>query len=652
VRTIWISLALAATVTAQGPLADRVDTTAFIQLQAESFKALTPRQQALAYWLSRAAIAIDPIIYDQASRYGLRQKKVLEALVAHPQGVKPEVYARILEFTKLFWANRGNHNEMTSQKNLPAFTYEELVEAAKSAGRQDLLTEIGELRVSLFDPGFEPMVTAKSPSGGKDILESSSNNFYFGVSLADLKGFSEKYALNSRVTKENGKVIEQVYRAGTPDGKVPPGLYAKYLQRANEYLAKARDVADPEQAKAIAGLIRYYQTGEFQDLLAFDTDWVKNNAQVDFINGFIEVYMDARGAKGTSQAFVTITDQKVNSLMTRIADNAQYFETRAPWLDQYKNRGVKPPVAKAVEAIVETGDFHVNTVGDNLPNESEIHDKYGSKSFLFTGSQRALDEATGQGINGEFSATPEIAERARKYGIEVGTLTTALHEIIGHGSGKLSPKLTHEPGFYLKEYFSTLEEARADLMAYWNIGDPKIKELGLVTNQDEVMKAMYERAANNLTVQLRRIPRGNTIEEDHQRGRQLIAKYIMDKTGAVVVEKHNGKTYVRVNDYAGFHKGVGMLLAELMRIKAEGDYDAIKKLIDEYGTHFDPALRDEIVARYKGLKLPTYFAGINADLTAQLDAKGNVSSVAIGYPRDYVKQQLSYSAIWSGQSGQ
>jgi len=647
-RKISVILALAATALAQGPLADRVDTTAFIQLKADSFKALTPKQQALAYWLSRAAIAIDPIIYDQASRYGLRQKKVLEAIVAHPAGVKPEVYAKVLAFTKLFWANRGNHNEMTSQKNLPPFTYEQLVEAAKGAGRSDLLTEIGELRASLFDPNFEPSVTAKSPSGGKDILQSSSNNFYFNVSLADLKGFVEKYPLNSRVTKENGKIIEQVYRAGTPDGKVPPGLYAQYLKKANEYLAKARDVADPGQAKAIDLLIRYYQTGEFKDLLAFDADWVQNNADVDFANGFIEVYMDARGAKGTSQSFVSITDRKMNSMMTKIAANAQYFENRAPWLDQYKKQGVKPPHAKAVEAVIETGDFHVTTVGDNLPNESEIHDKYGSKSFMFISSQRALDEATGQGMNSEFCATPEMAARFEKYGADAANMTVALHEIIGHGSGTLSPKLTHEPGFYLKEYSSTLEEARADLMAYWNIGDPKIKELGLVTNQEEVMKTMFERAANNLTVQLRRIPRGDTIEEDHQRGRQLIAKYIMDKTGAIVVEKRNGKTFVVVKDYAGFRKGAGMLLAELMRIKAEGDYDAIKKLIDQYGTHFDPALRDEIVARYKHLNLPTYFAGINADLTAQFDGKGNVTSVAISYPRDYVQQQLSYSKMSSG----
>jgi len=646
VRALASLLILSATLFAETSVVDRVDTTAFIQVEAESFKTLTPQQQALAYWLSQAAIAINPILYDQQSRFGLRKKAVLEVLVSHPQGINPDVYARILAFTKLFWANRGNHNTTTAQKFLPTFTYEDLVAAAKGAGHSDVLKEIAELRASLFDPAFEPMITAKSPGPGKDILQASANNFYLNVSLADLKGFVEHYPLNSRLVKENGKLVEQVYRAGTPDGKFPPGLYVEYLRKSNEYLVKAQKLADPGQAKAIGDLIRYYQTGDPKDWLAFGTSWVQNNATVDFDNGFIEVYRDARGAKGTSQAFVSITDQKINSLMTKIADNAQYFENRAPWADQYKKQGVKPPLAKAVETTVEAGDFLVNTIGDNLPNENEIHEKYGSKSFLFTGSQRALDLATGEKSNNEFAATPEIAARLHKYGSEAANLTTAMHEIIGHGSGKLNPKLTKEPAFYLKENFSALEEARADLMAYWNITDPKIKELGLVTNQEEVMKAMYDRVAMTMIVQLRRIPRGDTIEEDHDRNRQLIAKYIMEKTGAIVVENRGGKTYAYVKDYAAFHKGVGMLLTELMRIKGEGDCDAIKVLLDRYGTHFDTNLRDQIVQRYKALNLPTYYAGINADLTAQFDAHGNVTKVTLSYPRDFVKQQLAYSAMY------
>ncbi len=463
------------------------------------------------------------------------------------------------------------------------------------------------------------------------------------MTLADLKNFTEHYRLNSRVVKENGKLVEQVYRAGTPDGRVPPGLYAQYLKKANESLEKGRAYADPAQAKVIADLIRYYQTGEYKDWLQFDTDWVQDNEPVDFANGFIEVYRDARGAKGTSQSFVSITDQQVSSAIGKIAANAQYFEDRAPWDARYKKQGVKPPIANAVETTIETGDFHVTTIGDNLPNEDEIHAKYGSKSFLFFGSSHAITEASGFGGIDEFAASPEDAARDKKYEIEADDLMTAMHEVIGHGSGKLSPKLTHEAAFYLKEYFSAMEEARADLMALWNAFDPKLKELGLVSS-DDVGRTMYDTAARQMLVQLRRIPKGDTIEEDHERDRQLIGRYIMDKTGAIAMEDRNGKTYVYVKDYKKMREGVGMLLAELMRIKAEGDYDAIKALMDKYGVHFDPKLRDQVVERYKKLNMPTYYAGINSDLIAQFDGAGKVTKVDIQYPRDYVKQQLSYSA--------
>jgi dipeptidyl-peptidase-3 len=631
---------------AASPLVDRVDTTAFIQIEANSFTTLTPAQQALAWWLSRASIAIDPIIYDQLSRFGLRQKAMLEAIVASKEKVDPAIYAKVLDYTKLFWGNKGNHNELTSQKFWPKFTEEELRRALDQAARKDLLPEAEALRQSLFDPNFEPLITAKSPAGGKDMVQSSANSFYSGVTLADLANFTERYRLNSRIEKANGKIAEHVYRAGTPDHRVAPGLYAQYLARANEYLTKAEAYADPPQAKVIAGLVRYYQTGEYNDWLQFDIDWVGNNEPVDFANGFIEIYRDARGAKGSSQSFVSIRDAKESSAIAKIAANAQYFEDRAPWDARYKKQGVKPPVANAVETIVETGDFHVTTIGDNLPNEDEIREKYGSKSYLFFASSHALTEAAGFAPIDEFAASPEEAALDKKYEIEADDLMTEMHEVIGHGSGKLSPKLTHEASFYLKEYFSALEEARADLMALWNAFDPKLKELGLVSS-DDVGRVMYNDAARVMLTQLRRIPKGDAIEEDHERDRQLIARYIMDKTGAIATTARNGKTYVTVKDYKKMREGVGMLLAELMRIKAEGDYDAVKALMDKYAVHFDPALRDQVVERYKKLNLPTYYTGINADLAAQLDAAGRVTKVDIGYPRDYVKQQLSYSAMYA-----
>src|SRR6202162_1037851 len=423
---------------ASNVLVERVGDTAFIQVRAPSFQALSRRQQALAYWLTQASIAIDPIIYDQLSAYGLRQKRLLEEIMAHPKGIDPAAMAKIAEFAKLFWASRGNHNDLTSQKFLPAFTFEQLEKAALIAQQNgafrtayadlpplkkpaEVMRQLESLRASLFDPAFEPMITAKSPAGGRDTIQASSNTFYQGVSLDDLKGFQEKYPLNSRVVKTaDGKLTELVYRAGTHDGKVPPGLYATFLKKANEFLQKARGYAEPQQAEAIDHLIRYYQTGEYADWVRFGTVWVQNDATVDFDNGFIEVYRDARGAKGSSQSFVTITDK---------------------------------PVTTAMKKLVETGDFAVSTIGDNLPNENEIHEKYGSKNFLFTGTQRALDEATGRASLREFAAGPAEIERNAKYGTEAQGMMTALHEVIGHGSGKLSDRVSAGAQPFLKEYF-------------------------------------------------------------------------------------------------------------------------------------------------------------------------------------------------------
>ena len=643
VRAFIAGFLLLAAATAANPVADRVGGTAFIQLEAESFRSLTPKQQMLAYWLTQAAIAIHPISYDQFSLYGLRQKAVLEAVVANKAKVDPALYKRVADFTKVFWGNKGNHNERTAQKNLPEFTPDDLKKALTQAGRTDLLPEADALRASLFDPNFEPMMTAKSPGGGKDIIQASANSFYPGLSLEDLKGFNERYRLNSRVARVNGKLVEQVYRAGTPDGRVPPGLYAQFLRKANECFAKARVYAEPRQQKVLDDLIRYYQTGEYKDWIQFDIDWVQDDEPVDFANGFIEIYRDARGAKGSSQAFVSITDQKLSATILKIAANAQYFENNAPWNSNYKKQDARPPVAKAVETTVETGDFHVTTIGDNLPNEDEIRAKYGSKSFLFTGSSRALSEATGSALIDEFVFSPEEAALDRKYEGQAGELLTAMHEVIGHGSGKLSPKLTHEASFYLKEYFSTLEEARADLMALWNVFDPKLKELGIVSSND-VGRVMYNNEARVMLTQLRQIPKGDTIEEDHQRNRQLIAAYIMDKTKAIAIERRDGKTFIVVKDYKKMREGVGMLLAELMRIKAEGDYDAIHKLVDQYGVHFNTTTRDEIVARYQKLNLPTYFTGIHSDITPTKDAAGEITGLQLSYPRDIVKQQLAWSA--------
>jgi len=633
-------------------LVERVGTTGFLQVQADSFKDLALKDKVLAYWLSMAAIAIHPIVFDQNSPYGLRIKLLLEQILTHPQGIDPDLLKKLTDYTKLFWANRGNRNSSTSRKFLPEFSPEELRAAAEQAlknrarlgPRARLEKELEELRRPIFDPEFEPLLTAKNPPGGQDPLEASANNLYQGVQMADLQGFAERYPLNSRLVKKDGKLVEQVYRAGTPDGSILAGLYAAELGRAIRYLKMALPYAGASQKKVLNDLIRYYQTGDPADWRQFNIDWVRDDSAVDFTHGFIEVYKDARGVKGAAQAYVTVIDAKLNRLMQGFAANARYFEQRAPWAEQYKLENPHPPLAKAVETVIETADFDVSTIGENLPNEAEIHDKFGSKSFVFTSSIRALAAATGEKATEEFAFSAEEIERARQYRELANNLFTAMHEVLGHGSGKMNPKLTQEPASYLKEYYSTLEEARADLVALWNFFDPKVIEIAALPDF-EVAKAAYDGEARAALVQLREVPTGDTIEEDHRRGTQLVINFIRDKTGAVGPVERDGKTYMVVKDYEKMRQGVGLLLAELMRIKAEGDYAAAQALITQYGIHFDPAWRDQVVERYKQIDLPIFWTGINSDLMPRYGKNGRIADVEIVYPRDIGKQQLRYTKI-------
>jgi dipeptidyl-peptidase-3 len=635
---------------APSPLVDRVGHTGFLQLEAESFKDLPPQQKALAFWLSMAAIAVNPIVYDQNSYYGLELKRLLEQIITHSRGIDPTVLKKITDYTKLFWANHGNHNAFTSQKFLPDFTPEELRAAALQAlknrallGPQaKLMKQLERLRRPIFDPEYQPSLTVKNPKNGEDPLTASGNNLYEGVTLGELKDFHEKYPLNSRLVKKDGKLVEQVYRAGGPNGKFPPGLYAEELNRAIRYLTQALPYANPATKTVLKDLIRYYRTGDPTDWRQFNIDWVHDDNPVDFTNGFIEVYKDPRGLKGASQAYVTVVDEKMNKLMKELAANAKYFEQRAPWEDKYKLEAPHPPIVNTVEALIMTGDFEVTTVGENLPNEAEIHDKYGSKSFIFSGSMRVFAAARGSKVSHEFAYTEEERARAEKYQALANDFLVAMHEVLGHGSGKMNPKLTAEPAVYLKEYYSTLEEARADLVALWNFFDPKLLEMGALPTL-EVAKAAYDGEARAALVQLHEFPTGDTIEEDHRRGTQLIVNYIREKTGAIQPAERDGKVYLVVKDYDEMHKGVGMLLAELMRIKAEGDYDAARALISKYGIHFNTVWRDQAVQRYNSLDLPTFWCGINPDLVP--GRSGNPTDIRIVYPRDIVKQQLRYTSI-------
>lgn len=625
----------------RSPLVEQLGAYGFLQLESPSFGALTPAQKRLAYWLSRAAVAIDPIIYDQLSAWGLREKRLVGGMVAQPQRLPAATRDAVIRYAKLFFANRGNHNENTNEKFVPEITFEQFRAAALAARKagaplgseKSLEALLTALKPALFDLAFEPSPTVKNPPAGQDIITASSNTFYGpGVTMKELEKFEDKYPLASRVVKQDGRLVEQPYRAGTPDGKVKPGLYAKELSAAIQALGKAAAEADEPQRAVIEALIRFYRTGEAADWHDFNVKWVRNDATVDFVNGFIETYRDTRAAKGASQALVSITDRSLNPLMQHLASNALYFEQKAPWLDAFKKLDVKAPVGKAVEALVETGDFSVSTIGDNLPNEEEIHREFGTKNFLIVNAADAFTQTRGLPTVQEFM--PDGVASFLAYGTWADNLHTAMHEIIGHGSGK--SRTAAEPRETLREFYSTLEEARADLVAYWDVFDPKIAELG-VEHQPEVAREMYAQLARSLFGVLKKYPTGDQAEEDHDRNRLLIWNYVAQKGGVKLVEKA-GKHYAVVADQEKARAAVGELLAELMRIKGEGDYAAIQALVSKYGLKFDPKLRDEVFARYKALGLPVYAAGVYGDLIL-----GGTGEVTVVYPRDFLQQQLSFA---------
>ncbi|HZF08261.1 MAG TPA: peptidase [Thermoanaerobaculia bacterium] len=630
-----------------GAQVERIGARSFLQVETPSFGKLSLSQKIVAYHLTQAAIQLDPIFYDQMSSYGLTAKRLLGALVERPERLPETSRAAIVEYAKLFFASSGNHNDTTNQKFLPAVSFEEFARAAEAAraqgarlpGMSELAKLLAELMRPLFDPDFEVSITVKNPPQGQDILTASSNNYYHGVTLAELQGFVEKNPLNSRLVKEGGRLVEQVYHAGTPDGKVPPGLYAKELQAVNRELLSAAEAADPAQAKVLRALVRFYQTGDPGDWTAFNALWVGNDAAVDFASGFIEVYRDPRGAKGSSQMFVSVTDQTLEPLMVKLAKNAVYFEKRAPWAEKYKKLDVQPPVGKAIETFIETGDFRVTVTGDNLPNEQDFREKYGTKSLLFTSAIAAINQVRGARVAIEFSPYADEAGLYDQYGTLASNLLTAMHEIIGHGSGKV--EVPNDPATYLREFYSTLEEARADLVAYWNVTDPKMAELG-VKNVPAVAHELYRQLALQGLTTLAHYPTGDAAEEDHDRNRLLIVNYLIDDGALARIEK-NGHWYIEVKDDARVHAGVGRLLAEIMRIKAQGDYKAIKALVEKYGIHFDKAVRDDVIARYKRLDVPTYFSGIYPNLTAVRGADEKITAVEIAYPRDFLAQQLDFA---------
>jgi dipeptidyl-peptidase III len=631
-------------------LLERIGEAAVVQVYADGFRDLPLREKTLVWHLAQAAIAGRDIFYDQRYAHNLEMRDVLEAIVSRRDGVDRETFAEIERYTKLFWLNTGPYNNLTARKFVLRCTPEAFAAAAHAAARQgarfphrdgeSLDAMLARLRPMFFDPEIDATITSKLPPDGRDILTASANNLYESVTMADLDGFEERYPLNSRLVKRDGRLIEEVYRIG--------GRYGAQIAAIVGHLEAALPYATDAMAHALRALIAFYRTGDDAAREAYDIAWVQDKASpVDTINGFIEVYMDARSIKGAWEAIVSYVNRDKTTQIRTIAENAQWFEDRMPWDPKYRKEGVHGVTANAIDVVIETGESGpITPVGINLPNDQRIRERYGSKSVSLSNVSEAYEKSTLPEFRTEFSWTAEEAERATRWSAFAAELTTNMHEVIGHGSGKVDERLHGSPQASLKEQFSAIEESRADLVALYFIADPKLVDFELVDADAhaDVVRAEYEAYTRNAMVQLRRVREGTQIEEDHMRNRQMIVHWLMANTGAIDVRTRDDKTYYVMTDPAAFREGVGRLLAEVQRIKGEGDYDAARALVDTYGVHFNPKLRDEVVARVDRLQLPSYTGFVMPRLDAITGPSGEIIDVEIAYPQDLTAQMLEYAA--------
>ena len=630
-------------------LLERVDDAAVAQLYADGFEALPIDQKLLIWHLYQAALAGRDIFYDQRYAHNLEMRDLLEEVITHAEGIPADVFEEIFRYTKLFWLNTGPYNNLTARKFVLKCTPAEFAGAVATAQRngaripprtgESLEDMLARMQPLFFDPEFDPILTNKTPGEGRDILEASANNLYVSVTMADIESFEERYPLNSRLVKQDGRLVEEVYRVG--------GKYDAQIRAIVRHLEDAVPYATDAMAVALRALIAFYRSGEDADRVAYDIAWLADReSPVDTMNGFIEVYMDPRGHKGAWEALVYYVNREKTEGIRRLAAAAQWFEDRMPWAPEYRKQGVKGVTANAIDVVIETGESSpITPVGINLPNDQTIRELYGSKSVSLSNVNEAYDRSTAAEFRREFAWTAEEAARAEKWSSFAGELTTNMHEVIGHGSGRIAERLQGNPQSALKEQYSALEESRADLVALYFLPDPKLVELGLVSPEDhqEIVRTEYEGYTRNALAQLRRVREGTQIEEDHMRNRQMIVGWLMANSSAIEVRKRDGKTYYVMVDAGAFREGVGRLLAEVQRIKAEGDYDAARTLFETYGVHFDPRLRDEIVERVDRLNMPSYTGFVQPRLQPVRAADGRVTDVTITYPLDLTAQMLEYS---------
>lgn len=635
--------------TSRPSLLEQIDDAAVVQLYADGFARLTLQEKMLVWHLYLAALAGRDIYYDQRHRHNLGIRHLLEQMLRFANGIPGDTLQELTRYTKLFWLNTGPYNNLTARKFLLDLDRKRLIEAMeiaainganfKLAKGESIAKRVEKYARMLFDPGFEPMVTCKTPGDGQDILVSSANNYYDGVTMADLECFEESNQLNSRVSKIEGIVIEEVYKVG--------GLYDTEITKIVAHLRNAIPFAPAPFANALQALITWYETGRESDRQAFDIAWVQNrDSDVDTMNGFIEVYMDARGMKGAWGGVVYYANHEKTNKIRTLAQHAQWFEDHLPIDPKYRKPTVQGVSAQAIEVVIETGDSGpITPIGVNLPNDQRIREKYGSKSVSLSNVLDAYERSMPDSFRHEFAWDDAEVERAKRWGSCAGELTTEIHEVLGHGSGRMADHITVTPQDLLKEQYSALEETRADLVALWFVADPYLSSLGLVSadEQQAVVQTEYEAYARNALVQLRRVRIGSQLEEDHMRNRQAIVHWLLANTRAIDVRRRDDKTYFVVVDTEAFRDGIGTLLAEVQRIKSEGDYASAKELFEAYGVHFDPDMRDEVVARVDHLKLPSYTGFVMPRLEPVTNTAGAIVDITISYPCDLTTQMLDYS---------
>lgn len=640
---------------------EKIAPAQVVQLYADGFENLSLKEKTFTYYLYLASIAARDISIDQHHRNALEVRDLFEEVYTHSASVDPNVKGKITHYLKLFWVNNGFYDNLTGHKFVPECTYDELRQAVATgiqsgarftSGNETIDQKLERLRPVIFDPKVDSQETNKTP--GEDWIKGSAVNCYGpGLTYDEVKRWAkagnEKHPLNSTLVKENGKLVEKVWRAGSKT--IPAGLYSSQLNAAISFLEKAIPFAASEyQAETVRLLINYYKTGDPEDFRKFNVHWVKDSSAVDFIQGFIEVYLDPRAQKGEFEALIYYADPEQASMMKRLATLAQYFEDRAPWKDEYKKKIDHSPIANVINVIIGIGGSGpVSFVGVNLPNDQSTREQYGTKSILLYNVQDAIDKSSGEELTKEFAWDAEEVHNQELYGSRAENLQTAMHEVIGHGSGRVSSSLRgKDPANFLPGYYNTLEETRADLVALWNAWDPKLVDIGVANDTGEARKigeTMYQKAVQTGLSQLRRIGKSEQLEEDHLKDRQLIVHYIIKNSKAIQVVKREGKTYYHIVDFNAARSAVGELLAEVMRIKAEGDLPAGKRLIDRYGLRVNTELRDEVQDRVLHLGLAAYTGFVMPKLEPVSDPTAKIVDVKMSYPLDLAKQMLEWSAF-------